>query len=147
MAGYYPPVGFHFGVEFTSLGKNDNDTRFQSVSGLSVEFETETFKEGGENRFEHVLPVRTKYPDLILKRGLLAKDSEVFAWCQKAFQQREFKLTNLLVTLLNEKHEPLKTWNVVNAWPKKWAVSDFNAEANAIVIETLELRYNYFTIS
>ncbi len=146
MAGYYPPVGFHFGVEFTNLGKNDNDTRFQSVTGLSVDYETETFKEGGENRFEHVLPVRTKYTDLVLKRGLLAKDSNVFEWCMKAFQQREFKVTNLLITLLNENHEPLKTWNVVNAWPKKWSVSDFNAETNAIVIETLELKYNYFTV-
>ncbi|MGV3589264.1 MAG: phage tail protein [Adhaeribacter sp.] len=146
MAGYYPPVGFHFGVEFTNVSKNDNDTRWQSVTGLSVDFDTETFKEGGENRFEHVLPVRTKYPDLVLKRGMLAKDSKVFEWCTKAFQQREFTLANLLVTLLNENHEPLKTWNVVNAWPKKWSVSDFNAETNAIVIETLELKYNYFTI-
>jgi phage tail-like protein len=77
---------------------------------------------------------------------MLAKDSKVFEWCMQAFQQRQFQLTNLLVTLLNENHEPLKTWNVVNAWPKKWSVSDFNAEANAIVIETLELKYNYFTI-
>ena len=34
--GYYPPVGFHFKVEFVSLG-NDNDQRFQSVTGLNVE--------------------------------------------------------------------------------------------------------------
>jgi hypothetical protein len=33
--GYYPPVGFHFKVEFVSLG-NDNDQRFQSVSGLML---------------------------------------------------------------------------------------------------------------
>jgi len=66
--GYYPPVGFHFKVEFVGIG-NDNDVRFQSVSGLSVEFDTEAYEEGGENRFEHTLPVRTKYPDLSLKRG------------------------------------------------------------------------------
>ena len=51
--GYYPPVGFHFKVEFIGIG-NDNDTRFQSVSGLNVEYDTESFKEGGENRFEHI---------------------------------------------------------------------------------------------
>jgi hypothetical protein len=34
--GYYPPVGFHFRVEFLNIG-NDNDVRFQSVSGLNVE--------------------------------------------------------------------------------------------------------------
>jgi phage tail-like protein len=145
MAGYYPPVGFHFKVEF-GISNADNDTRFQSVTGLSVEFETETFKEGGENRFEHVLPVRTKYSDLVLKRGYLAKDSKVYDWCQKALQQREFEPSNVLITLLNEQHEPLKAWNVVRAWPRKWSVSDFNAENNAIVVETLELRYHYFTV-
>ena len=146
MAGYYPPVGFHFRVEFSDISKNDNDTRFQSVTGLSVEYDMETFKEGGENRFEHSLPVRTKYPDLVLKRGYLVSGSDIFKWCKKAFQEREFQPANLIISLLNENHEPLKTWNVVGAWPKKWSVSDFNAESSAIVIETLELRYQFFTI-
>ena len=146
MAGYYPPAAFHFKVEFSDLEKNDNDTRFQSVSGLSVEYEVETYKEGGENRFEHVLPVRTKYSTLTLKRGLLAKDSKVFSWCNKAFKNREFKPSNVIITLLNEEHKPLKTWNVVQAWPKKWSVADLNAEQNGVLIENLELQFQYFTV-
>lgn len=143
--GYYPPVGFHFKVEFVNIG-NDNDVRFQSVSGLSVEYDTESFKEGGENRFEHKLPVRTKYPDLSLKRGMLT-NSEVIKWCLDAFQNRVFSAAHIIVTLLNENHEPLKTWNVYNAWPKKWSVSDFNAQENSIVVETLDLSYSYFTLA
>lgn len=142
--GYYPPVGFHFKVEFVGIG-NDNDIRFQSVSGLNVEYDTESFKEGGQNRFEHKLPVRTKYPDLSLKRGML-KDSKVIEWCTKAFVNREFQLADVNVTLLNESHEPLKTWHLVDAWPKKWSVSDFNAQENSLVIETLDLCYKYFNV-
>jgi phage tail-like protein len=142
--GYYPPVGFHFKVEFLGIG-NDNDTRFQSVGGLSVEYDTESYKEGGENRFEHKLPVRTKYPDLSLKRGMLT-DSNVIRWCLAAFQNRVILPIVLNVTLLNEAHEPLKTWNVFNAWPKKWAVSDLNAQENSVVIETLDLSYSYFVL-
>ena len=147
MAGYYPPVGFHFKVEFTGLDKNDNDTRFQAVTGLGVEYETETVKEGGENRFEHTLPVRTKYTDLTLKRGMLLPDSKVFEWCMKAFQDREFTLSDIIITLLNEEHEPIRTWNVVGAWPKKWSVTELNAENSAVVVESLDLRYQYFTVS
>lgn len=143
--GYYPPVGFHFKVEFVGIG-NDNDVRFQSVAGLSVEYDTESYKEGGENRFEHKLPLRTKYPDLSLKRGMLT-DSKVIEWCLDALQNREFKPAQINVMLLNEEHQPLKTWNVYHAWPKKWSVSDFNAQDNSIVIETLELSYNYFTVN
>jgi phage tail-like protein len=140
--GYYPPVGFHFRVEFLNIG-NDNDVRFQSVGGLSVEYDTEAFKEGGENRFEYKLPVRTKYPDLVLKRGLLL-DSAVYAWCIDALQNRIFAPAQLNVTLLNEQHEPLKVWKVFNAWPRKWQVSDLNAQENSIVIETMEMSYQYF---
>ena len=145
VGGYYPPVGFHFRVEFVNIG-NDNDIRFQSVAGLNVEYDVEAYKEGGENRFEHKLPVRTKYPDLSLKRGMLT-DSEVIKWCLDAFQNRVFRPAQINVSLLNEKHDPLKTWRVMRAWPKKWAVSDLNAGENALVIETLELSYSHFTLA
>lgn len=142
--GYYPPVGFHFKVEFVGIG-NDNDCRFQSVAGLTVEYDVESFKEGGENRFEHKLPVRTKYNDISLKRGMLTS-STVIDWCRQAFENRLFLPVMVNITLLNEKHEPLKTWSVVDAWPKKWSVSDFNAQENGIVVETLDLAYKYFKI-
>jgi phage tail-like protein len=142
--GYYPPVGFHFKVEFVGIG-SDNDTRFQSVSGLSVEYDMESYKEGGENRYEHKLPVRTKYADLSLKRGMLV-DSAVIDWCTQAFQDRQFSTAQVNVTLLNEQHQPLKTWQVFGAWPKKWSVSDFNAQENSVVVETMELSYSYFTV-
>jgi phage tail-like protein len=144
MVDYYPPWGFYFKVVF-DISQDKNDLRFQSVSGLSVEYDFESFKEGGENRFEHKLPVRTKYADLVLKRGLLT-DSSVINWVLDAFQNRIFKPADITVNLMNERGEPLQTWNVVHAIPKKWLVSDFNANENGIVVETMELSYRYFTI-
>lgn len=119
--------------------------RFQTVSGLSVEYDFEEFKEGGENRFAHKLPVRTKYADLVLKRGMLT-DSMIVRWCINAFQNREFKPIDVHVILMNEKHLPLRAWSVVHAIPKKWSISDLNANENSVVIETLELSYQYFNI-
>ncbi|MDO7174066.1 phage tail protein [Mariniflexile sp. AS56] len=145
MASYYPPVGFHFKVEFSGISNKENDHQFQSVSGLSVDLETEEIAEGGENRFKHKIPVRTKYPNLVLKRGMLL-DSGVITWCRKALEDFEIEPVSLTVSLLNEKHEPLQTWSISNAYPVKWSVGDFNAEENKIVIETLELSYNFFKI-
>lgn len=144
MVDYYPPWGFYYKVEF-SISSNKNDVRFQAVSGLSVEYDVEEYKEGGENRFTHKLPGRTKYADLLLKRGMLT-DSEVTKWCLAAFRDRDFKPADISVILMNEKGEPLRTWNVAHAIPKKWSVTDLNANDNAVVIETLELIYQYFTI-
>ncbi|HWR01840.1 MAG TPA: phage tail protein [Chlorobaculum sp.] len=144
MVDYYPPWGFYFKVVF-DISQDKNDVRFQSVSGLSVEYDFESFREGGENRFEHKLPVRTKYADLVLKRGLLT-DSSVINWVLDAFQNRIFRPAGITVNLMNEHGEPLQSWNVVHAIPKKWLVSDFNAGENGIVVETMELSYRYFTI-
>ena len=144
MTDYYPPWGFYYRVEF-SISKNKNDVRFQTVSGLTVEYDMEEYKEGGENRFTHKLPVRTKYSDLVLKRGMLT-GSEVIDWFFRALRDREFQPTELGIILMNEKSEPLRTWNVAHAIPKKWQVSDLNASENSLVIETMELTYRYFTV-
>ena len=53
---------------------------------------------------------------------------------------------DLTISLLNEEHEPLATWNVVHAWPVKWNMTDFNAEESKIAIETIELTYHYFNM-
>jgi len=142
--GYYPPVGFHFKVEVLGIG-NDNDSRFQNVSGLNLEFDVETVKEEGENRFEHKLPGRSKYPDLSLKRGLLT-DSSVIKWCTDALQNRDISPAILRVSLLDSDHQPVMSWKIHNAWPRKWSVSDFSATDNAVVIETLEFCYTHFEI-
>lgn len=66
MASYYPPACFHFKVELNGVDGADSDSeqRFQEVSGLSVEVETETLNEGGENRFEYKLPKEQSIPIL-----------------------------------------------------------------------------------
>ena len=145
MAGYYPPVGFHFSVDFSSVSDSANDTRFQSVGGLNIEMETETIKEGGENRFNHVLPLKSKYPNLVLKRGLLI-DTKLIDWFDDTFNKLVVEPKDIVVKLLNEDHEPLLSWNIVRAWPLKWSVADLNAEESKLIVETLELNYQYFTL-
>ena len=142
---YYPPVGFHFLVEFGLTGIKENDSRFREVSGFSLELEEESVTEGGENRFVQKLPVRAKYPDLVLKRGMLV-DSTIQKWCQDAIQDFDIQPATIWVKLLNEQHQPLKTFTFFNAWPKKWSLSDFNAESSDLVIESLELAYQYYIV-
>lgn len=139
-----PPVGFHFLVVFELFPQTPQDARFHEVSGLDVDITMEEVKEGGQNRFTHQLPVRTKYADITLKRGLFF-GSGIRLWCNNAIQNFVFVPVNVLISLLNEQHVPLQSWHVVNAIPKKLTVSGLNAQENAIVVETLVLSYNYFT--
>lgn len=152
----YPAVGFHFRVTIGDNNEDDGDSRFQTVSGLTTDLDTESRKEGGENRFEHVLPLRTKHPLLVLKRGLI--QSKTFrAWvidnitaittiASQNPTKRLITPKNITVTLLNPNGDELMVWNVIHAWPKKWSISDLNAEQSSIVVETIELQYQYYTV-
>ena len=139
----YPPVGFHFLVVFEMFPQSPQDVRFQSVTGLSASITTETVAEGGENRFKHQFPGVPQYNKLVLKRGLFL-GSFVSHWCRDSIENFNFQPKNILVSLLNDSHIPLNVWHVFNAYPTKIEVSEFNAEQNTMVVETLELTYQYF---
>lgn len=149
---YYPPPAFYFTV--TVLGSatalsllTDIDASFQEISGIQGEFQIEEVAEGGENRFVHRLPKQGKYPNLVLKRGAVATDSFLAEWVgQTVGSSLSLPILpqNLLVTLLNENGNPLIVWAFVNAYPVKTSVSSLNSQDSKILIETLELSYNYF---
>lgn len=141
----YPPVGFHFSVVFQLFPQTPNDFRFQEVSGLEMQMNMESITEGGQNRFTWELPVRAKYSDIVLKRGMFI-GSGILMWCKNAFENFVFEPVNIIISLLNEHHVPIQAWYVVNAIPKKWSVSSFNAEKSALVVESITLSYQYFDI-
>lgn len=145
MATRYPPVGFHFLATFELSPQSAEDSRFQEISGLEAEMEMENFTEGGQNRFTWQLPKRTRYSDITLKRGLYI-GSPLVTWCRNALENFLFAPVNVHISLLNEQHNPVMTWYVIKAIPKKWSVSSFNAQDNSIVVESITLSYRYFNV-
>lgn len=164
---FYQAVGFHFSVHFTSGDGDSVDVKFQSVTGLDGTIDTEPVKEGGENRFEHVIPTRRKFGPLVLKRGLLGpKTSAISAWMKKIFEEDPFTGASLNNTnepnvervvfnvfpsvnihLLGEDNQVLMKWTINNVWPRSWKIGELNAERGEVLIETLELNYNRLVIS
>ena len=146
---YYPATGYYYAVQLASASASDLDASFKQVSGLSVELAVEEVGEGGENRFKHRLPTGAKSTNLVLERGLLVTSSRFFQWCSATLQGnlvQPIVPSSILVVLLDQNAAPLRTWTVVNAWPVKWSVSGFNAMNEQVVIETLEIAYQYFTV-
>ncbi len=149
---YYPPPAFRFSVTVIGVGSiasilTDIDASFQEVSGLQSEFDIEPVTEGGENRFVHHLPRPAKYPNLVLKRGVVTTDSFLAEWVGQtvgAGLSLPIVTQNLLVTLLDENGLPTIAWGLVNAYPVRWDVGPLNSMENKILSETLELSYNYF---
>ena len=141
-----PPVSFYFEVK---VGSFSSDVYFSEVLGLEMELESALeIKEGGNNSFSYSLPGRTKYADLVLKRGLVVKGSELYDWFQATINgnlDEKIITKDIAITLLNEDGNAHVKWSIRNAYPKKIGISTMNAKAsgeNAIMIETLTLSYS-----
>jgi phage tail-like protein len=137
-----PPLGFRFGVLFFAAGviPNPIDIFFQKVSGLSSSVETTTIEEGGQNLYSQSLPKRIKYDNLVLERGVVVGSPLVIEF-NATMSLFKFSPSNVLVTLLDNTRIPIAAWLFMKAYPVKWSVSDLDATANSVVIETMELTY------
>lgn len=152
-SSYLPPVGFYFSVQILEEGVSPSSAvgaGFQEVSGISVAMETKQIEEGGENRFTHRVPRRTKYEDLVLKRGLLIRSSALANWCLEVLGgnlTEKIEPKTIKVSLLDantDGNEAIIIWKFVNAYPIKWEVSSLDASKSEIVVESITFAYNYF---
>jgi phage tail-like protein len=141
--GFYPPVSFQFSV---LINGKDIDSSFQSVSGIESTITTEDIVEGGENRFVHRLPNGIKQHNLELKRGISSTQSELVKWCKAVMEQglsQPIEPKNLIVHLLDEAQNPIRSWSFENAFPVNWKIDSFDATKNEVAIEIISLSYTY----
>jgi len=141
-----PPLSFRFSVLFFALGRIPNpiDILFQKVSGLGVTVETEPVKVGGQNNPEN-LPIKVKYDNLVLHRGLVVGSPLVIEF-NNAMYKFKFNPANVLVTLLDNTRLPIAAWFFRRAYPVRWSISDLDAESNSVMIEQIELNYESMQI-
>ena len=135
-------LSFRFEVTFLDGGQTRKvDTRFQRVSGISVDVKTTTIVEGGENLYSHRLPERIEYGNLTLERGLLL-DSDLNTQFDDVMKSFKFTTSDVLVTLLGADENPVAAWLFIKAYPVRWSTSDLDANDEKVVIDTIELAYS-----
>ncbi len=128
-----PYLAFNFLVEFEGLVVGG----FTEVTGLQIETVIETYREGGQNEYEHRFAGPTRYPsNLVLKHGLTDADV-LWNWYQDV-RQGTIKRRNGTLYLLDVQGQPAMWWNVVEAYPVKWTGPELRADSNTVAFETLE---------
>lgn len=140
---WVPPVSFYFRVVIQGSPKIP-DTDFLEVSGLKMELQVEEMKEGGQNDFIYSVPKTVKHGNLILKRALEPLSNSLETWIKDTMEggfAKKIKPRNIVVYLMDAQGKALRCWWCSNAYPVKWEVNTFNAKANELAIETLELCY------
>ncbi len=135
----YPALSAFFRIEIKNLVVGG----FSDCAGLQVETEVEEHREGGLNEYIHKLPKGSKYGTITLKRGFVNFD-ELWTWNQNVMDGVTDQRKNLSIILTNRQGEDICRWEVSKALPVKWSSSDFKADANTVLVETLELVHNGF---
>ncbi len=142
-----PPLSFRFGVLFFTGGSKPNplDILFQKVSGIGGTVEMDSTQKGGQNSDWLQLAKRVRYDNLVLERGLVV-GSPLSKEFDAVMSDFKFRPSNILVTLLDNTRLPLASWLFMKAYPVKWSLSDLDANANTVIIETMELTYQRMQI-
>lgn len=116
---------------------------FREVTGLGSENEVVEYKAsapGGQYVIKKV-PGRMKWNNISLKRGI-TDAMDLWTW-RKMVEDGDVQGSrrNGLITMYNQKGEPVAAWEFYDAWPNKLTGPTYNANANEVGIEELELTH------
>lgn len=128
-----PFLTFNFQVEIEGIVT----AGFSECSGLEAEIEALPYAEGGVNEFEHQFWGRTKYPRLVLKRGLTQMDG-LWGWYWEV-AQGTVQRKNGTIYLLDPQHRQSLAWHFIQALPVKWTGPELHAHSATIAFESVEL--------
>jgi phage tail-like protein len=144
------PFGaYHFTVEFD--GNKGITYPFRSCSGLKIEAGVVELEEGGFNLTTRKLIGRTKYPNIVLKRGFCSANSELYLYRQMFMIDLPGQATGKkgwqtpkrfsgVITAIGPNGRKVK-WRFSNGWICKWEGPELDATKNEIAIETIEIAH------
>jgi len=136
MPQQYPLPVFHFSVQWggTRVG-------FSEVSGLTQEAQVIEYRDGVSPVFSsQKMPGLRKFGNVTLKRGIVARDNEFFAWLS-TIRMNQVERRDVVIALLNGEHEPVLVWKIRSAFPVRVEGPHLNASGNEVAIESIELAH------
>lgn len=131
---------------------NGETIAFSEVSGLSMAFETITYKESktdqpGAGPNVMIMPGQSTPPTITLKKGVVrGKNLPVFYDWINSTQLNLVEKKDITVQLCDEEGNAVVIWKVLNAFPTKLDAPSFTADSNEVAIESMELSADRITI-
>jgi phage tail-like protein len=134
MPAHTPHPSFHFRVE-AGFSRID----FTHVELPCLERDVIRYREGSDpGDSVRQLPGLLRFSDCVLQRGVLPADHEFFQWMTAA-HVGQAERRDVLVSLLDEQHQPTLTWRLRNTFPVGLEWSPLEAQGSGVLIETLRL--------
>ena len=125
---------FNFSVEI----ENVTVGRFKSVDGLDSETEIVEYQDG-DDLILRKRPGRTKYSNVVLKRGYADKSMEELWQWRKSVMDGKVERKSGSVVLQNDHAKEICRYNFFHAWPCKWKGWDLDGKGTDVAVEEIEL--------
>lgn len=128
-----PYRGYNFKLEIDGIRR----AGFRECSGLDVTSDVIDYREGTDKTYSpRELSGQSKYTVITLKRGI-TDDHSLWDWYKKA-ADGQLDRKNGSIVLMSSGKEKIR-WNFTHGLPTKWTGPSFNATANEVAVETLEI--------
>jgi phage tail-like protein len=140
-----PYGAFNFLV---SLGSGDESSivaGFSDVSGLGTEINYSEYRNGNDKvNTARKVPNTYKQEDVTLKRGLIGS-TDLFQWIKDVREGNDGRRT-VTITIMDEARNPVSSFKLVNAQPKKWVGPTLAAKGGGeVAMEELHLTHEGVT--
>ncbi len=135
-----PLRGFKFRVQIDGISK----LGFREVSGLDAATDTVDYREGIDGNIRKLAGL-PKFSNLTFKRGI-TNDLDIWKWRTSIIEGKiKDNRKDGQIILLDDEGNAAAEWAFTAGWPSKWTGPTFNATANEVAIDTMELAHEGLT--
>jgi phage tail-like protein len=139
----------HVPVSFTlKISGAESTGIFREATGFDSESEVAEIRRSLPNGRTDIIKAagNTKWGDIELKRGV-DRDKSLWNWRKLVIAGKlDDARKNCTITMLDFAGQPVVTYSIINAWPKKYTGAGLKADSNEVAVEGITLCHEGFEI-
>jgi phage tail-like protein len=137
-----PYGAYNFKVEWDGIIQ----AGFKTCGGLESTQDAGDYREGTDKGLSmRRLPGLITSANITLGRGI-TDNRELWLWRQDIIEGKGTR-KNLSIVLMDDTGAESLRWNLSNCWPTKWSGPSFDATANEVAIESLEIAHEGISLA
>jgi phage tail-like protein len=134
---------------------------FMSVSGLGVQTDIISYRQGGYNTTTQKMPGQSDFGPIVLQKGVILGDANLIDWLTTTFtvqqgtgtwdNSQDFRANVDILVLEHPVTTPTAAvkaaFRVYNAWPTQVSFNDFDAANNMFMVTQLTLAHEGWMVN
>lgn len=116
------------------------EAHFTDCTGIGVDVESISYREGGAFQVVRKIPGPVTYADVTLRYGVTTS-LQCWQWMVSAIEGKVQRKNVSVIMLDPDGSTEVLRWDLVDAWPSKWRGAPLEALNRAIAIESLTIAF------